>query len=133
MNSEFLRLKQQIEQQNQQTPLFSKLQRKILQYQRELREAKIEINFKAELSELSPERAQRSFGPHQYTFEDYFLEWVKVQENFTILIHNKKVGQYRPLIDTPNYLQEQIVPLLEGFCLMLYQSLQDLDKKDFLA
>ena len=128
-NTDFLKLKQQVESQNSKRKI-TKLQRKAIFWQTHLRDQGLDVEFSLMLSDLEPDQANKSIGPHGHNHQCYQLAWKSVSGNFGLFVTNIKARKTLPLVSCPEYLLEIIVMNMDSYLQRLSQYLADNSQYD---
>lgn len=118
----FEQLKQQVESLNSNNSPLTKLQREIFFYEQDLIRSSICFDFSALLSDLDPENASKTFGPHNYTRQNYQLNWHKRDKNYQLSITNVLANKTVNLKECPSHLQEITIGLLNPFIELMAQN-----------
>lgn len=115
MNMQFEELKKQVEALNSKNGPLEKMAREIHFYEQDLRLNGILFEYSMLLSELEPDRSHETFGPHNYTRQQYQLNWQQFDKGHFFSLTNVLANKSVKLRDCPEHLQQIVLPLISIF------------------
>lgn len=96
--------------------LNSKEDRIIREFEAELIESGIKVEFSITVAELNLELADHSFGGSGFKRDQYSISWRKWEgENFRLILTNIPHNNGKLLLKTPEQFKKDVVVLLEEF------------------
>lgn len=107
-------------------PAFNPVDRDIVLFEDDLREAEVVTQACIAFSELAPELESHLFNSdHKFYGRDYQLSWRRFSENgpWTLVVLNTKSTGKRRLLDCPQEMKQQISPFLSVFAQKIAESL----------
>ncbi|EQC43529.1 hypothetical protein [Bacteriovorax sp. Seq25_V] len=103
--------------------LNSKEDRRIREFETELIESGIKVEFSITVAELNPELAEHSFGGSGFKRDQYSISWKKWEgENFRLVLTNIPHNNGKLLLKTPEQFKKDAVELLDEFATKFSES-----------